>query len=696
MYTAPMNRIAIDTGGTFTDAVLLDEDGVLRLGKGLTRPDRSWLGIEEALTVVADQVDSDVPTLLADCDLFLYGTTRSTNAILTERTARTALLTTEGFPDVLTLREGGRLEPFNLAIEYPRPYVERRDTYEVPERIDAEGGVVTALDRDAVKAMLGQLADDGVEAIGVCLLWSILNPSHELAIGELLDELAPDLPYTLSHQINPIMREYRRASSTVIDASLKPLMDEHFAALERDLRDAGLAGDLLAFTSLGGVMHIDDIRSRPVLTVKSGPSMAPVAAHAQAEVEGFGDEDVVVCDTGGTSFDVGLVPAGEVKFTRDTVLGKEFTGYTTGLSSVDIRSIGSGGGSIAWVDAGGLLRVGPQSAGADPGPACYGRGGVEPTMTDAAVLLGYLDADYFAGGRMQLDLDAAKSAFEGLADRLSMSTEEAAHGVLTVATEDMIGAIRDITINQGVDPRESTIVAGGGAAGINVVAIARELGVRRVLVPHTAGTLSASGGQHADILHEISVTRLMDTGAFDFDAANAALDEITAGLHAYADRLRARGTEAFRLTYSVEARYAFQVWELEVPLAGGRVESAADVAALASAFHDVHERTFAIKEPSQDVECVNWKGRLTAELEKPVVRREEEGPSEPPPPHRHGEAFFPSTGVTAIPRYHGEDLRPGCLVEGPAAIDQPTTTLIVYPGSRARMTPSRNFLVDVD
>ncbi|HEY1855345.1 MAG TPA: hydantoinase/oxoprolinase family protein [Solirubrobacterales bacterium] len=690
-----MTRISIDTGGTFTDAVLLDEEGALWLGKSPTRPDRGWLGVEGALQAIGDQLGRDVPALLADCELFLYGTTRSTNAILTGTTAKTALLTTEGFADILVMREGGRLEPFNLRIEYPSPYVDRNRTHEIRERVDAEGGVLTPLDLDRTRATIERVRDDGTEAVAVCLLWSVLRPDHELQIGALLEEIAPDLPFTLSHQINPIMREYRRASSAAIDASLKPLMERHFADLERDLRDNSLAGDLLVFTSLGGVMQIEGIRNRPVLTVKSGPSMAPIAARAQTALEESLDgRDLIVCDTGGTSFDVCLVPDGEIKFTRDTVLGRNFTGYMTGLSSVDIRSIGSGGGSIAWVDSGGLLRVGPQSAGAEPGPACYGRGGEEPTVTDAAALSGYLDAESFANGRMPLDLDAAEAAMERLADQLGLSVAEAAHGVLTVATEDMIGAIKDITINEGVDPRSSLLVAGGGAAGLNIVPIARELGVRQVLVPRTAGALSASGGQYADIVHQLSLTMLADTSSFPVEEVNGVLRKLEAELRAHAKELGAGDGDRYEIDYSVEARYPFQAWEIEVPLRTHEFATGGDVEALAEAFHTAHLRTFAINEPSQSIECVHWKGRLTLPLEKPRERSGGAGAAVAEAT-RTSRAFFPGVGETDLPRHEAHNLSVGETIEGPAAIDEPTTTLVLFPGSSALVTANRNHLISV-
>ena len=447
-------RITCDVGGTFTDVVVADEQGDLFLGKALTTPERLYDGLEDAVTDSATEIGLDVRALLQSSDLFVYSTTQATNAILEGRTARTALLVTEGFPDILVRREGGRLDPFNFAKENPEPYVPRRLTFEIPERVDSEGLVYTPLDVDRVVQVLKTLSELKVEAIAVSLLWSIVNPVHELAVGKLIEQHLAGVPFTLSHQINPIIREYRRTSSAAIDASLKPLMQHHLRDIDAGLRKSGFDGELVAATSFGGVMHMDDLMRRPIYAVKSGPALAPIAGKTYSESEaGLGQ--VIVCDTGGTSFDVSLVRDGRVVFTRETWLGEQFTGHLTGLSSVDARSIGAGGGSIAWIDSGGLLRVGPRSAGADPGPACYGRGGNLCTVTDSALVLGYLDPDYFLGGRMKLDVNAARRVVDEIAVALGQPLLASAYGILAVANELMVGAIKEITVDEGVDPRDS-------------------------------------------------------------------------------------------------------------------------------------------------------------------------------------------------------------------------------------------------
>ena len=445
-------RIAVDTGGTFTDVVIADEAGRLIVGKALTTTERTFEGFREALANAGEIAGVAYERLLAETEMLIYGTTRSTNSIIEGKVAKTALLTTEGFPDTLLYRHGGKREPLNLAMEFPPPYIPRRLTFEIPERINAEGGVERELDEAAARAIIESLPRKRIEAVAVALLWSIVNPDHELRIGALIAEIMPGVPYTLSHQLNPIIREFPRTSSTAIDASLKPLMQSHLAEFESDLRAAGCTGEVLISTSSGGVMHVDDVVAKPIYTVKSGPAMGPLAGIAYGGAEDQGD-DVIIVDTGGTTFDVSLVRSGQVKYTRDTWLLGEWIGHNLGLSSVDVRSVGAGGGSIAWIDAGGLLRVGPQSAGARPGPACYGQGGEEPTVTDAAVVLGYIDPDYFLGGRMRLDVAAAADVLEKVAVPLKLSADEAASALLTLAGEQMIKAIQEITVQDGVNPR---------------------------------------------------------------------------------------------------------------------------------------------------------------------------------------------------------------------------------------------------
>jgi len=686
-------RITVDVGGTFTDVVLTDELGRVRVGKSPTTPERAFDGIRGGLDVIAAEAGAGVAELLAETELFVYSTTRATNAIIERKTARTAFLTTAGFPDVLVLREGGKASAFDYETPYPDPYVPRRLTFEVPGRIDAQGAVVTALDEGAVRGIAARLAALEVEAVAVCLLWSIVNAEHERRVGEILAGELPGVAITLSHELSPVLREYRRASTAAIDASLKPLMGEHISRVARDLEEAGFRGELLGATSFGGIMHLDDLAARPIYSAKSGPALAPVAGRVYGDAE-LGARDVVVCDMGGTSFDVSLVVDGAVNFTRTTWLGGEYDGHLVATSSVDVRSIGAGGGSIAWIDPGGLLRVGPESAGAEPGPACYGRGGERPTVTDAALCLGYLDPDGFLGGRMTLDTEAANVVVGDLGARLGLSLDAAASAILTVANDHMLAAVAEITVNEGVDPRDSLLVAGGGAAGLTIGRIAQELDCKHVLVPRTAGALSAMGGQFSDVVAEFTATHLTDSTRFDFAGVEAVLVDLDARAETFAARLRERGVESSRREYWVEARYAYQVWDLDLQLPLARFGDGNDVKAMTDAFDALHERSYSVSRPGSPVELLTWKVRLIGDLEATEKLLASTAATPAGREAAAKRAYFPETGWVDTPVHSGADLAPGVTIAGPALVTEPSSTLVVYPGMRATVSDHDNYLLE--
>ncbi len=686
-------RISVDTGGTFTDMVVLDQDGEFYVGKALTTPDRISEGMFNALEVVAEHFGTTPKDMLAATDLVIYGTTRATNAIVTKQTARTAFLTTTGFRDVLVFKEGGKHGPHDYSYDYPQPYIPRRHTFEIDERIGSAGEVVRPMDEAQARAVIENLKVRGFEAIAVSLLWSIANEAHEKRLGELIEEILPGVPYTLSHQLAPILREYRRASATAIDASLKPLMQAHLRQMQTDLKESGFAGDLLISTSVGGCQEVESLVARPINTLKSGPAMAPVAARAYSAMEHMGG-DVIVCDTGGTTFDVGLVRDGYLVYSRDSWLGPLWTGDIMGTSTVDVRSVGAGGGSIAWVDPGGLLRVGPQSAGSIPGPACYGSGGDQPTVTDAALVLGYIDPDYFNGGRLSLDRDAAVTVISKLAETLGKGVDETANAIMVIANELMIKAIGEITVNDGLNPRESVIVAGGGAAGFNIMPIAQELGCDTVILPRTASALSACGMQYSSIVFEATRSRFTDSQNFDREGANRALDEIEAELMAFRDSLGTAKDASIEIEFFAEARYRAQVWELDTAMPKPRLANDADVAELVEAFHQTHERVYAVRDEDSPVECVNWKGRISIRPFDPPPAPEPTSLENTPGAATERECFFGGDARVATPIFRGPDLVIGDKVKGPAIIEEPTTTIVIYPGMSARLSAAGNYILD--
>jgi N-methylhydantoinase A len=659
-------RFAVDTGGTFTDLVVEDEHGRLSIYKSPTVPADPVQGILNVFDVAAGERGLSREQLLGEGSVLIHGTTRGLNAVLTGNTARTAFLTTEGHPDILLFREGGRTEIFDLSKPYPEPYVPRALTFEISERIGPAGEVLKPLDEDKLRATLTEMRD--VEAVAVCLLWSIVNPAHELRVGELLDELLPGVPVTLSHQLNPCVREYRRASSTCIDASLKPVMTEYIQSVEGRLSDAGFRGRVLIVTSGGGALDATDVAAAPIHSLNSGPSMAPVAGRHFAGEDAAADM-AIVADTGGTSYDVSVVRRGHIPWTRETWLGRPYFGHMTGLPSVDVRSVGAGGGSIAHVDSGGLLHVGPESAGADPGPVCYGAGGTRPTLTDACVSLGYIDPGYFLGGRAQLDVKAAQDAIRTqIAEPLELDEHEAAAAIVRLATERMVSAIEEITIHQGIDPRDAVLVGGGGAAGLNTVAIARRLGCREVIVPPIGPALSAAGALISDLARSFEITFRSTDRGFDYDGVNEVLARLEAKGREFIDG-PGEGAIASRIELSVEARYPHQVWELESPVRSERVTGEADLHQLRTDFHAVHREVFSIADEGSGIEFESWHARATCQLREPVSPRAEVVAGEP-----HSRDVY---GLGTVPVWRLESIPVGENQTGPAIVETATTTVVI-------------------
>jgi N-methylhydantoinase A len=686
-------RVSVDVGGTFTDMVVETVPGSFRLFKAPTTPEDPLVGVFDALRLAAAGCDRSFESFIAGIEMLIHATTLATNAILGNNTARTAFLTTAGHPDILLYREGGRREPFNNKVPFPEPYIPRNLTYEVDERVDAAGNVVQPLDEECVRSIAKRLRAQRVEAVGVCLLWSMLAPAHELRVGELLEELLPGVPYTLSHQLSPTIREYRRASSTCIDASLKPLMSRYLASLQQRLVDAGFRGRLLTVSSLGSVVDAPYLASHPIHSVKSGPSMAPVAGRHYVKVASD-SEIAIVADTGGTSYDVTLVHHGHIPFTRETWLGEPLRGHMTGFPSVDVKSIGAGGGSIAWVDVGGMLRIGPQSAGSTPGPACYGKGGKEPTVTDAALALGYLDPDYFLAGAIALDAGAAKHAIDRqVARKLGLTVPEAAAAILDLATEHMVHAIEEITINQGIDPASAVLIGGGGAAGLNSGRIARRLGCAQVIIPPLGTTLSAAGALMSDLSTEFSATCFTTSRNFDFTAVNRTLAELQEQCDSFIASL-ASTTTGHEILLFAEARYPHQIWEVEVPLNCARFDSRADVKKLVEDLHANHERLFSFRDSESEIEIVTWRARVICRLPRADsvgvtrqgVRRQDV---------RRRVATFSGLGAVETPVYdlHAIDGEP---IAGPLLVEANFTTIVVDPGAAVSRTPDGSLSIRFD
>ncbi len=673
-------RFAVDTGGTFTDLVIEDDRGALHMFKAPTTPHDPVEGILDAVRAAAESMSTTPEDLLAGGDLFIHGTTHAINAVITGAAARTAFLTTRGHPDVLVLREGGRIEPFNFSVPFPKPYVPRALTFEVPGRIASDGRVVEPFEEEAVIDLVGRLRALEVEAVAVSLLWSTVNPDHEERVGRLLEAHLPGVPVTLSHVLNPILREYRRASSACMDASLKPLMSRYLIGLSTRLRVAGFEGRLLILTSRGGVMDADEMAKAPIHAIGSGPSMAPIAGRHYARADAATDT-AIVADTGGTTFDISLVRRDVIPTTPETWLGQRYRGHIVGFPSVDVRSIGAGGGSIARVDEGGLLHVGPASAGAVPGPACYGKGGRRSTVTDAALVLGYIDPAFFLGGTMTLEAGRAAEAIErDVAAPLGLGLLEAASAILRLATENMVSAIEEITINQGIDPRAAVLVGGGGAAGLNSVAIARRLGCKTLLIPEVGAALSAAGALMSDLRADHRALYYSATDNFDFSGVNGVLKTLLEKCRAFI-KSAGKGAVDHAIDLYAEARYRHQIWEIDLPLSIRRFRSKADVARAREEFDRAHEEVFAFRDPGSEVEFVGWRAEARCGLRKGDLGRLGHEKVFKVPSSRR--AYFSEAGSVKARVELFETMKRNISIRGPAIIESPFTTVVIDPGAKA-------------
>lgn len=682
-------RLATDTGGTFTDLVVEDDDGAISLFKAPTTPADPVQGVLDALALAAARRGESLAEFLGRAESFVHGTTHAINAIITGEAARTALFVTQGHRDILTLREGGRAEPFNNAEHYPKPYIPRSLTFSVPERLLYDGSVRRPLNEAAVVAAIEGAQGAGARAIAVCLLWSVVNPAHELRVEELVAEHAPGMEVTLSHRLNPTLREYRRASSAAIDASLKPMMTSYIAGLKTRLVDAGFGGRVLVLTSRGSMLDADEVARTPIQVINSGPSVAPVAGRHYARAEGAAT--AIVADTGGTTYDVGLIRNGEIPMTREMWIGKPMNGHLIGFPSVDMRSVGAGGGSIGWVDGGGLLHVGPQSAGAQPGPACYGRGGTNPTVTDAALTLGFIDPEFFLGGSIRLDTAAALAAIgRAVAEPLGIDIAAAAAAMIEVVTENMVQAIHGITVAQGIDPADAVLIGGGGAAGLNALYVARRLGVGKLLVPETGATLSAAGALLTDLGAEFAEVCVTSTRTFDALKVDRTLASLLARCEGFA---ATAGTDPSEVLISVvaEARYENQVWEIDVPVDGGRFAATGAVERFRAAFDVQHKALFTVEDPRSAVEIVALRANVRCPLARPTAFRL--AASDASRGERMRPVTFPRHGTIETRIRRLETLPADVEFDGPTILESPFTTVVIDPAARYVRRSSGNLVV---
>jgi N-methylhydantoinase A len=669
-------RVAVDIGGTFTDFEIFDPlTGAVHQHKAPSTPADPSIGLLDGLRQAAARFGF----ALADVRQVLHGTTIATNAVLERKLPRGAVLTTAGFEDILQIGRHGRRAIYALTASPPPPLVPRNLCLGVVERLRADGGVATALDEASVVAVASRLRAAGVKAVAVCLLHAYANGAHERRIGAMLQALLPDVAVSLSSEISPELREYERLSTTVLNAMLMPIVAGYMAKLDRRLAEAEFGARIYLVQSNGGVSGTAKAGREPARLLLSGPSGGAAAARRIAASLGL--PNLVAIDMGGTSFDVSVVHAGQVAMVTEG----EIDGLPVRLPMVEMRTIGAGGGSIAWVDQGGRLRIGPHSAGADPGPACYGRGGMALTVTDANLLLGRLDGETFLGGSMRLDRAAALRAAQDIAERLGLDAHAAAAGAIAITNASLAGAIRLSLFEKGLDPEDFRLLSFGGAGGVHACEVADELGITGVVFPPHASTLSAWGILWSDIVHDLAATRIMP-----LVEAGAVLAEAAGRLRAEAAMLLAEDgvpEPRRRLEWSADCRYAGQAFELAVPLADAEF-SEAGLAAIAEGFHAIHRQRFAHDDRGVPVEIVAL--RLTARGLLPKPEREAvEAPGEAPRSRRA--VLVEGAWVEATVCGRGAV---GHMLEGPAVIEEPYTSTWVPPGWRVSTHASGALLAE--
>src|SRR5437773_540371 len=694
--------IGIDTGGTFTDCVVIDGHGRIVTAKASSTPGDFSEGVMESLRLAGEKLGVSTEALLRDTDRLALGTTVGSNAMLQRRGARVGLITTKGHRDVIHIMRGARGVPGlnNVQVLHfpesgkPDPIVPKPFIAEVSERVDCKGQVVVELNEDEARQAIEKLVAKGVEAIAICFLWSFKHAEHERRVKAMVERLAPNVFVCCSADLIPRWGEYERTVATVLNAYLGPVMSRYLGRLESRAQTSGLRFPLQVMQCGGGVIPAAESARRAFLTLDSGPVAGVLASQYLGAI--VGNKHIIATDMGGTSFDVGLVHDGRPVASYQSVVNQ----YEYFVPRIDIRSIGSGGGSIVWVDeTSGSLRVGPLSAGAAPGPVCYGRGGREPTVTDAAVALGYLDPDYFLGGRLRLDGAAARASLEPIARRLGMGVVETASGAARVVEHQMADLIRKVTVHKGYDPRDFTVFAYGGAGPVHAGVYARELGAESLIVPlgGVCSLWSALGAATADLLHIHETVDILPD-PFDPARVGARFAELEArGLR----QLAADGVDmkVARLARSADIRYKGQINEVEVPVVPGPLDAAA-LATLVGDFHRRYETVYGKGAGFHEarVEIVTYRVRASAVSAKPRIVAAREVDREPTQEARAGTrpVYWAELGdFEATPVFWGHRLAAGNVIPGPAIIQVPDTTIVVHPWETARMDAYGNILIDL-
>jgi N-methylhydantoinase A len=675
--------LGIDTGGTHTDLILVEqESGRIWTAKVATTPADPLVGLLEGMGHILAASGADISQLAE----LVYGTTLVVNMLVQRQSTRTGLITTQGFRDVLEIGRAYRTgNIYDISIDKPPPLVRREERMEVRQRTDFRGETLQALDEADCRAVVRALKERGVESIAVCLLHSYINPAHEQRIREIIAEEYPSAHVSLSSEINPVFREYERTSTTVVNATVTPRMVEHLDDFEDRVGRRGLRGRLYTMQANGGRASFRTACQRPVNVINSGPIAGAIAGAYIARTAGY--PNAVTLDMGGTSCDVALVEQGEPKFAAESNVG----GYPVQIPTIDLNIVGAGGGSIAWLDSGGGLRVGPQSAGADPGPVCYAKGGTQPTVTDANLVTGRLNPDYFLSGAVPLHAESAHRAVaEHIAQPLGMDTLAAAAGILQVTNATMIRAIKLISVERGYDPHDFALVAFGGAGPLHALRLAQELEFPVVIIPRFPGNTSALGLVLADVRHDYVTTRirlLEEVQPASLEAIFQAL-EGQAGRQLAGEEIR---PEARRLIRSCDMRYFGQGYEVNVPVVAS-LHGQDDLEALALNFHAAHRRAYGHAMEGDPVELVNCRVSAIGLSPKPDLAEAQASPGRSLKGERD---VYLADGYVRCPVYERKCLEAGSHLSGPAIVEQAGSTTLIPPGYSARLDMYGSLVVTV-
>ncbi len=683
-------RIGIDVGGTFTDFLLLEPDGASHVFKTTTTPTDPAIGLLNGLQDIADSFGYTLAEFVQQIELIVHGTTVATNAVLTVNGARTGLLTTHGFRDALQMRRGIREAQYDNRFEAPEPLVPRYLRRTTTERIDYRGDVREPLNESDVHTAAKKFAAEGVAAVAICFMHAYANASHEENAARLLRAALPEAYVSVSSELLPQIRFYDRTSTTVLNAYVGPLVQHYLESLTARLAEIGFDGVLLIMQSNGGVASPQMTMHAAAGTLLSGPAAGPIAGLAFSEPHSAGD--CITVDMGGTSFDAALI----VNRQPHVVTDGRINGQLLALPMLDIHTIGAGGGSVGWIDAGGFLRMGPQSAGAVPGPACYGSGGAFPTSTDADLLLGYLAPDYFLGGKLQLHPDKARAAIRAhVAEPLGLDVEEAAAGMFAVINNNMADGIREISVQRGYDPRDFPLVVAGGAGPIHAAVIAQELEIPLLIIPRASSIFCAVGMLLSDLKHDY--VRAYPTPFESLDPTR--VRELAASMESEArSTLQAEHIPAEKqcLHFSLDLRSQGQYHELTVPIASSEID-ALSLSVIGERFHAQHDRLYGYAVPESPLEMVSIRLTAIGETEKPHLPQMDRQPAASEQALRGTRpVFLPERNEFAeVDVYAGDELQHGSQVEGPAIIEQVTTTIFVPSAYRVSCDALGSFMMSL-